>query len=172
MLDLELSDPAQVLLGYLVAGTGRKTGYLLATCRLIDGGWYGQFIIIDSRKCEVRDRLAKLTISTHVVDRVIQRLGLKDPREAISRLRVPIVGSIELMGGLRDGEHLLVPAEGGAAVLKRSEEDQNKGVLATFIDQDKLRSNQIAEVEAVQRRIEGTEFASDILANSVPYNFS
>jgi hypothetical protein len=100
----------------------------------------------------------------------MQRLKLEDPREAIVRLRVPIIGSLELVEDL-SGE-LLVPAEGGATVLKRSEEDPKSGVLATFIDQDKLRSGQIAEVEAVQRRIDGTEFASDLLANSVPYNFS
>jgi hypothetical protein len=143
-----LSAPGTALVGLHRSGARAKPVIMLLTAALIEDHWGVIATRIDSRTFDINDGEMPIAIHDHVIDRMLERGDYDSPVAAVEALAPVIWATISLMRG--STETFLLPAEGGAVIVPRDrglvETNPEARILITFVDGEKLKSDQRAEM--------------------------
>lgn len=105
--------------------------------------WVGYSIRAVAKTFDIDYRFMPALVTNHLVQRTMQRLGIEDPPTALRSLRSPLLAATML--GAPNGRQALLPAHGGAVIAIPDREDPNFWALVTFVEEARLRPEQIRE---------------------------
>lgn len=106
--------------------------------------WTGFLLQAKAKTFSIDYQFMPVVVTHHLVERTMQRLGIQDPPTALRSLREPIVASTLL--GPPAGRQALLPANGGAVIaVPDREHPEDTWALVTFVDEARLRPEQIRE---------------------------
>ena len=148
--------PSQVWFGECASGSGKDATVELfgvALCEEREGSdrklWLGTAVRISARHYSVESRALPVRITHHAITRAMQRLALPDVHVAASRLGPAFFTALTVeRDPPRDGSSILLPAIGGAVVAAADRDEPEDWVFLTYIDEGKLRPEQVTEAVA------------------------
>ena len=141
------NDPAAVPVWENEIGHGKHRVFeQLAIAQGERRRWGLVFREVDARAFVVRTKGLPVEISDHVVDRLLQRLGVGGVRDALDRL-TPALPVILTLMTTRTARFLAPVAGGGAVVVAPSDHQAGKWFLATYLGEGQLRIDQRLELE-------------------------
>ena len=147
------ADPGVLVLG--VHQSGAKKHKVSVIVLLEHGsvdqrsGWYAG--LLRYSRTGLDDYDLSLFVSHHLVQRTMQRLDLKSPKAALRQLDDAIYCALWLKHPTSDS--VLLPAKGGAVIAVPDKYAAHGWALVTFVDADKLRPEQRAEVAMWRERV-------------------
>jgi hypothetical protein len=140
-------DPAAVTAWEAESGTGKRRVFQqLAFAQDERRRWGLVFREVDARAFVVRTKGLPVEISDHVVDRLLQRLGVGGVRDALDRL-TPALPVILTLMTTRTAPFLAPVAGGGAVIVAPSDHQAGEWFLATYLGEGQLRIDQRLELE-------------------------
>ena len=141
------NDPAAVPIWENEIGHGKRRVFKqLAIAQDERRRWSLVFREVDARAVVVRTKGLPVEISDHVVDRLLQRLGVGGVRDALDRL-APALPVILTLLTARTARFLAPVAGGGAVVVVPSDREPGEWCLATYLGEGQLRIDQRLELE-------------------------
>lgn len=114
--------------------------------------WVGYSIRAVAKTFDLDYRITPVLVTNHLVQRTMQRLGIEDPPTALCNLRTAIMAAMVL--GPPDNRQALLPIDGGVVIAVQDKEWPEFWALVTFVDEAKLRPEQIREANRWSERTE------------------
>jgi hypothetical protein len=107
--------------------------------------WHAYYFGLEVKTCTVAHDPLPVQVPHHAVQRLMQRANIDKPAVALSWLR-PALEYVLLLHPAPSREGILLPGLAGAVVARQDQDNSDGWVFVTFIDDDKLRPEQQAEV--------------------------
>lgn len=107
--------------------------------------WLGSSVKLHTRRFQIVKYRIPVLITSHLIERAMLRLKLEQPVAALKALTPAFFAAIALEKPVPGQVYL--QATGGVVVAKPHETDPTMWALVTFVDQDKLRPEQIREAK-------------------------
>jgi hypothetical protein len=107
--------------------------------------WLGTYMELRARKFSIEKYRLPILITSHLVERTMQRLNQESPVKALRYLNQAFFAALALQKPVPGQVYL--QTSGGVVVAKPHEADPNIWALITFIDQDKLAPEQVREAK-------------------------
>lgn len=146
-VDFLHNDPAAVPIWENEIGHGKHRVFeQLAIAQGERRRWGLVFREVDARAFVVRSKGLPVEISDHLVDRLLQRLGVGGVRDALDRL-APAFPVILTLMTTRTAPFLAPVAGGGAVIVASSGHQAGEWFLATYLGEGQLRIDQWLELE-------------------------
>jgi hypothetical protein len=146
-VDFLRDDPAAVPLWENEIGQGKHRVFeQLAIAQDERRRWGLVLREVDARAFVVRTKKLPVEITDHVVDRLLQRLGVGGVRDAFGRLTPALPVILGLMT-TRTTPFLAPVAGGGAVIVAPSDRGPGEWYLATYLGEGQLRIDQRLELE-------------------------
>jgi len=114
-------------------------------------GWLVVMVFAIARNFQIDVSYTGIRVTNHVVERMLSRLNIHNPTVNFSRL-IPCIYYILACSPDKDDE-LVLPANGGIVIAKRDALFDDQWALVSFIDADKARPEQIAEVRQRHKEV-------------------
>ena len=112
--------------------------------------WVGYSIRAEAKTFDLDCRYVPVLVTNHLVQRTMQRLGIEDPPTALCNLRTAIMAAMVL--GPPGDRQALLPIDGGVVIAVQDKEWPEFWALITFVDEAKLRPEQIREANRWSER--------------------
>lgn len=150
------AHPSLTVLSSAIIGKGKRAELRMLGVSMeeeeSDGrtGWYAFSAEFQAKTYSAEFYDLPIFIAHHLVQRIMQRLAITDPREALSVLTPAIVHALWLVRP--DEQSLLLPAHGGAVISVRDRGAEDEWAFVTFVDAEKLSEQQLRDLEYVIER--------------------
>ena len=120
-------------------------GYLHPEVLRDHDAWCGSSYVFRAKHCTYERRDLPIKVSHHAVLRLMQRADIANPAQALF-WTIPALQYVLLAQRDPPDDSVLLPCAAGAVVAVRDKEEEDTWALVTYIDEDKLRPEQRAEV--------------------------
>lgn len=141
--------PQFTVLGCFEIGKKKHTELLLFGLfhpKVLDiGAWYGGVVRLTAKTCRISYSDLTVKVSNHAVIRLIQRCNVAKAQDAL-RLLAPAFFYAALVEPTPPAESVLLPCADGAVIAEADHEDPDTWAFLTFVDDAKLRPEQLAEL--------------------------
>lgn len=127
-------------------------GYLHPDVMQDFNAWCGSSYMLHAKKCTMERQDLPLMVPHHTVLRLMERADIANPTQALI-WTLPAVQYVLMVERDPPDEEVLLPCAAGAVVAIRDKVETDTWVFVTYLDEDKLRQEQRAEIEDRKRQL-------------------